>query len=489
MCLHSFNSILYPLLSLAIIGAGGVSIGTNPSHTRHELNHSIGTADVQFVIAEPEILSALLPALQDSGLEAKERLFVLDFRPGQAVPSGLRSWKWLLGHGSKDWIRFDDEEKSRRSIAQLYFTSGTSGLPKCSETSHQNLVAEHQLFYESNPRSYPFRIVLALPLFHVGIFPQAVVSVIKQGREAYVMRRFVLKDFMLYHAKYQITETFMVPPMVVSIVQSGLADPESPSYDSRYSMRSVKNGTTGASACSPEVLRKYQRLLAPGATVSQCWGMTETTSGSTIMPNEIATSNANGVTDTWKSVGRIVPETEIKLLDEDGNDSSSTFTGELCVRGPTIARGYFHNENATRESWDRDGFFKTGDVVQITPETGLIYIVGRRKELIKVRGFQVAPAELEGVLMSHPAIVDAAVTGIKKSDSIEMPRAYVVGKKGLKLTEKEIKSYMAQRLAHYKQLDGGVKFVDNIPRSASGKVTKTTFQDLEDSKSILQAKI
>lgn len=489
VCLHSFNSIVYPLLALAVIGAGGVSVGTNPSHTRYELNHSIQTAEVKFVIAEPEILDHLLSALIDSGIDARKRLFVLDFRKGQSVPSGLRSWRWLLRHGSEDWVRFNDTQKSRETTAQLYFTSGTSGLPKCAETSHQNLVAEHQIFYETNPRQYPFRIVLALPFFHVGVLPQALVSTIKQGREAYVMRRFQLADFLCYHAKYQITETFMVPPIVISVVQSGLADPESSNYDPKYSMRSVRNATTGAAACSPEILRKYQRLLAADSTVSQCWGMTETTSGATIMPAEIAHSNANGFTDMWRSVGRMVPETEIKLIDEEGNEVSSTFKGELCVRGPSIVRRYFKNEEATRHSWDSQGFFKSGDLVEITPDTGLIYIMGRRKELIKVRGFQVAPAELEDMLISHPEVLDAAVTGIKTREDVEMPKAYVVRRQGSTITGDQIKDYMGQRLARYKQLDGGVQFVDSIPRTPSGKVMKKGFQEMEEQGKTLQAKI
>ena len=489
VCVHSFNSILYPLLCLGIIGAGGVSIGTNPGHTRHELRHSLKTANVKFVVAEPEILENMLPALQDCDIATKDHLLILDSRKGQRVPPGHISWRFLLKHGSKAWVRFDDEHKSRETVAQLYFTSGTSGLPKCAEISHRNLVAGHQLFYETNSRLYPFRIVYVLPFFHVGILPQALLSVIKQGRRAYVMRRFEVKEFLHHHAKYQITETFTVPPIVVSIVRSGLADPQSTNYDPLCSMKSVRNASTGATACSPEVLQRYQRLLADDATVSQSWGMTETTSAATRMPNDVARSNAHGVTDTWKSVGQIIPETAVKLIDEHGEDVSSTMAGELCVRGPSIAKRYFNNEEATRRSWDEDGFFKTGDVVEIAPDTGLIYIVGRRKELIKVRGFQVAPAELEGVLMGHPDVVDATVTGIKFSEHVEQPKAYVMRRAGSRVTEEEIKNYMGQRLARYKQLEGGVQFVGSIPRSPSGKVTRQILEELERGGRTLQAKI
>lgn len=175
-----------------------MSVGTNPSYTRHELSHTAKTAKIRFVIAEPEMLPNMMTALQENGLDVGQRLFVLDTQPGQRVPSGLKSWRKLLNHGLEDWIRFDDKAESQKMV-QLYFTSGTSGLLKCAVTSHRNLVAEHQLFFEQYPRKYPYRIVLCTPFFHVGILPQVLVSAIREGREAYVMRRFELEPYLKYH--------------------------------------------------------------------------------------------------------------------------------------------------------------------------------------------------------------------------------------------------------------------------------------------------
>lgn len=185
VCIHSFNSLLYPLLVLAIIGAGGRSTGTNPSYTRGELNHAIKLAKAKFVFAEPEILPNILDALGDNKIDVGKGLFVLDTLPSQSVPPRLRSWRSLLGHGSQEWVRFNDEHKSCNEVAQLYYTSGTTGLPKCAMTSHRNLTAQHQLFFEANPRDYPYRLILCMPFFHVGIAPQVFMSVIKEGREAY----------------------------------------------------------------------------------------------------------------------------------------------------------------------------------------------------------------------------------------------------------------------------------------------------------------
>jgi 4-coumarate--CoA ligase len=126
VCIHSFNSITYPLLVLAVVGAGGISVGTNPSYTKHELSHAIKLAKIKFVLSEPEILANVQTALQENGVDVGQRLFILDTQDGQQVPFGLKSWKTLLNHGSEDWIRFEDKQRCKEHV-QLYFTSGTSG--------------------------------------------------------------------------------------------------------------------------------------------------------------------------------------------------------------------------------------------------------------------------------------------------------------------------------------------------------------------------
>lgn len=148
--------------------------------------------------------------------------------------------------------------------------------------------------------------------------------------------------------------------------------------------------------------------------------------------------------------------------------------GEICVRGPTVVKSYYRNPAANAESFDSEGFFKTGDVGYCDTETGKWYIIDRKKELIKVRGFQVAPAELESALLQHPCIVDAAVIGIRnEQDGEELPRGYVVVRDGEQVSEREIMEWMEGRLAGYKKLTGGVKFVkDGIPKNASGKILK-----------------
>lgn len=180
----------------------------------------------------------------------------------------------------------------------------------------------------------------------------------------------------------------------------------------------------------------------------------------------------------------------LRLIDEDGkNISAFGVRGELCVRGPTVTPGYFNNPEANAEAFDTEGWFKTGDIAYCDQRTRKWYIVDRRKELIKVRSFQVAPPELEAVLLSHPQIVDAAVIGITfPGADIEYPRAYVVRRSsglGFKLTEAEIQEYVLSRLAKYKALTGGVKFVGAIARNPSGKILKRVLR--EDAKKEIEA--
>jgi 4-coumarate--CoA ligase len=186
--------------------------------------------------------------------------------------------------------------------------------------------------------------------------------------------------------------------------------------------------------------------------------------------------------DDTGSVGRLLPCIDAKLVDDDNNDITEyDVVGELCIRGPIMVKGYYNNPTANQCAWDAEGFFHTGDVAMRKRENGLWYIVDRKKELIKVRGFQVAPAELESVLLAHPAIGDAAVIGVAGTGAQlgnELPRAFVVIKKGCVLDEVGVQMHVKERLAGYKQLVGGVRFMDAIPRNASGKTLKGVLKDL-----------
>lgn len=307
------------------------------------------------------------------------------------------------------------------------------------------------------------------------------------------MRRFDLQVFLQTVEKYRATEMAMVPPIVIAILMS-------PFTKTRPFMKSVRFASCGAAPLDKDLQARLLQLMGDGASFTQVWGMTETSCIATMFPHDEL--------DVTGSIGRLIPNMELKytatylqvdwlsancilsrIIDDDGHDVSEYgVRGELCVRGPTVTPGYFENAKANAESFDSDGFFKTGDIGFCDKATRKWYIVDRKKELIKVRGFQVAPPELEAVLLSHPQVIDAAVIGVSIPGADgELPRAYVVrrpGPEGSKLTEKEVKEYLASRLAKYKALTGGVKFTDSIAKNASGKILKRILR--EDSKKDLE---
>jgi 4-coumarate--CoA ligase len=305
-------------------------------------------------------------------------------------------------------------------------------------------------------------------MFHVSNVPRAHTSPLRGGMKTYVMRRFELESWMRNIERFRITEANMVPPMVIQVINSPL--------NKKYSLASIRNSWVGAAPLAAEPQARYKALLRPDTPFNQVWGMSETSC--------IATMVHYPEHDPTGSVGRFLPNHDAKLVDDKGCDITDfDVAGELCVRGPLIVKGYFNNPEANRIAWDDDGYFHTGDVALRKRENGLWYIVDRKKELIKVRGFQVAPAELEGVLLSHSDVSDAAVIGITAGGAAgeqgtELPRAYIVLKQGSRMCEADVQAYMKERLAGYKQLVGGVKFVDAIPKNASGKILKKDLKEM-----------
>lgn len=268
----------------------------------------------------------------------------------------------------------------------------------------------------------------------------------KLGFPVYIMAKFVYEDFLSIIQRYKITHLQVAPPILIMLDKR----PET----ARYDLSSVRNILCGAAPLSQELQNTIQNRF--GTNVVQGWGMTEVTCGAIHVPG--------GLYDESGSVGKLDPNCECKLLDEDGKEVKPGEPGELHVRGPNVCLGYWRNEKATKESL-ADGWLKTGDIMVVKEDW--FWVVDRKKELIKVNALQVSPAELEAVLLSHDDIADAAVVGVVL-DGQECPRAYVQAKKPL--SEGSIQQYMKDRVAKHKQLSGGVKFVDEVPRLASGKL-------------------
>lgn len=275
----------------------------------------------------------------------------------------------------------------------------------------------------------------------------------------YIMQKFVYEDFLKCLQKYRITHLQTAPPILVMLDKR----PET----SKYDLSSLKNILCGAAPLSKELQNAVSRKF--NVTIIQGWGMTEVTCGAIHVPG--------GRVDDSGSVGLLDPNCECKLLDDDGKVVvAQGAPGEMYVRGPQVCLGYWKNEAATKETIDGDDWLKTGDIAVV--KDNWFWIVDRKKELIKVNALQVAPAELEAVLLENEHVADAAAVGITLQNE-EWPRAYITLKdesKG-KITAEDIQKWMKGRVAKHKQLVGGIKFIDEVPKLASGKIQRKTMRE------------
>lgn len=260
--------------------------------------------------------------------------------------------------------------------------------------------------------------------------------------------------------KHKCNSGYIVPPILTALAKHPVVD----KYD-LSSLREVGLMCAAAPLSSTLIDAVYKRLQIP---VYQAFGMTEA-SPCTHLQHISTWSRSKG------AVGQLIPNVEARLVGEDGKDAPLGGQGEVWVRGPNIFCGYHNNAEATAECM-QDSYYKTGDIARVDPETGDFFITDRIKELVKYKGFQVPPAELEGVLNGHPNIADVAVVGVYDEDQeTEVPRAYVVlqaGSRASKKLEDEIVKWLESRVAHYKRLRGGVRFVDEIPKNPSGKILR-----------------
>ncbi|KAL1954907.1 hypothetical protein VTO42DRAFT_445 [Malbranchea cinnamomea] len=468
---HTRNNVLYPALFLAIVGAGGVYMGSNPASQPFELEHTIDIAEPRIIITCSDALRTVLAVASGKGIEG-DRIFLLDelavgnvirFLNNPAEPilaplKGSGGWHMdfmhLLSWGESDWVVINDERTSMRTPAAMFSTSGTGGLPKAAILSHHSLISWHLSVYYEVP--YEVSRLIAIPMFHnfssiwTHFFP------IRYGHPLYVLPEFNLSELLKAVFKYQVTETYLVPFMIQTLNQSFL-----PVNQFLASLRYV--GVAGA-PIDRESMLKFQSLLQPNACAAQLWGMTEV---------GIALQNRYSLPHERcdiGSVGKLLPGYEARLVDADTGRTirDDDCSGQLHIRGPGVLLAYKGSINGR----DDDGWFATGDVAYV--KRGQYFIVGRNKELIKVRGWQVAPAEIEAVLLKHPKIRDVAVLGVTCPDgSSEVPRAYVVPVSAAAQPKaQEVYEYARERLAGYKALDGGVVLVDHIPRTASGKIRR-----------------
>ena len=339
----------------------------------------------------------------------------------------------------------------------LPYSSGTTGLPKGVMLTHRNLVANLCQCESAIPYDEDSSGLAALPFFHIYGMQVLMNGLLANGCTVISMPRFDLVAALELIQKHEITHFFAVPPMILALAKQPIID--------NYDLTSLELVMSGAAPLGAELTAEASDRI--DCEIVQGYGMTELSPVSHMTPPGQYRPGSVGVT---------VPNSECRIVDpETGEDKGLGEEGELWVRGPMVMAGYLNNPEATAETIDSEGWLHTGDVAVIDDHEH-IYIVDRVKELIKYKGFQVPPAELEAIIISHPSVADVAVIGIPDDEAGEIPKAFVTLKPGMDATQTDIQDYVSDKVATYKQVRM-VEFIDEIPKSPSGKILRRFLRD------------
>ncbi|KAF2126881.1 4-coumarate-CoA ligase-like protein [Dothidotthia symphoricarpi CBS 119687] len=481
--LFSGNTLFFPSVVVGIMMAEGVFTGANPTYVARELAYQIRDSGARYLICAEAGLETGVAAAREAGMGA-ERIFVFD--DGVATFEGrgegkdtqigrVRHWSALVDCVERGeayaWPELRTEEELDRVVA-LNYSSGTTGMAKGVMITHRNYVANcaQQIHMSALQPGYAEkvkhkRVLCFLPMYHAMAQAAFCVNAPKQRLAVYMMPRFDFLQMLQNVQRYRITDLVLVPPVLIAMAKH----PATKTFD----LSSVAHVSTGAAPLGREASQEFERLWPDGSiNVKQGWGMTEVTCAATTFdPSKYSASF---------SVGELVPNIEAKIVsDEEGKvEVEQGERGEIWVRGPNIMKGYWGKPEATRETLKPDGWLRTGDVAYVDKENHF-FIVDRIKELIKVKGLQVAPAELEALLLDHPEVQDAAVIGVAANGD-ETPRAYIVPQHPDTATPElaeNIKNWVAERVSRHKRLEGGVHFVESIPKNPSGKILRRHLRD------------
>lgn len=455
LAIYSPNIPEYALAFLAVAKLGGIVTTINPLYTPHELNHQLKDAGATYLLTIPQFLENAKKGAE--GIAIKE-FFVFGDAEGATSFASL-----LQSDGSLPEVKINAEE----DIVVLPYSSGTTGLPKGVMLSHYNLVAnikqlEGMQQVSPHPISDKDIMLGLLPFYHIYGMVVIMFYALYKGATVVTMPRFDMEQFLSIIQTYKISYANLVPPIVLGLAKHPLVD--------TYDLSSLKTIFSGAAPLGGDVAAACAERLH--CDVCQGYGMTE------LSPVSHANPDSADKIDR-ASVGPAIPNTECRIIDPiSGKDAEPGASGELWIRGPQVMKGYLNNLTATSNTIDAEGWLHTGDI-SIVNEKGYFSVIDRVKELIKYKGLQVAPAELEAVLLTHPNIADVAVIGIPDEEAGELPKAFVVKK--AEISADEVMSHVAERVAPYKKIRI-VEFVEQIPKSSSGKILRRVLVEQERQK-------
>ncbi|MEU1045966.1 4-coumarate--CoA ligase family protein [Streptomyces sp. NPDC005897] len=452
LALHSPNTVAFPLAFYAATRAGASVTTVHPLATAEEFAKQLKDSAARWIVTVSPLLSTARRAAELAG--GVQEILVCDSAPGHRSLVDM-----LASTAPEPSVAIDPAE----DVAALPYSSGTTGIPKGVMLTHRQIATNLAQLEPSMPAAPGDRVLAVLPFFHIYGLTALMNAPLRLGATVVVLPRFDLEQFLAAIQNHRITSLYVAPPIVLALAKHPLV--------ADYDLSSLKYVVSAAAPLDARLAAACsQRLGLP--PVGQAYGMTELSPGTHVVPLDAMSDAPPG------TVGKLIAGTEMRIvsLTDPGKDLPAGESGEILIRGPQIMKGYLGRPDATAALIDADGWLHTGDVGHADSD-GWLYVVDRVKELIKYKGFQVAPAELEALLLTHPGVADAAVVGAHDDDGNEVPHAFVVRRPTAPgLQEGEIMMYVAERVAPYKRVRR-VTFVDAVPRAASGKILRRQLRE------------
>nr|WP_221234355.1 AMP-binding protein [Terrimesophilobacter mesophilus] len=439
-----------------ILRAGAIVTTINSLATEEDIQKQLTDSKATWFITVSPLLAGAKAAAASVGI-VDDHLIVIDGAEGH---TSLRD---LLSEGATPpTVSFDPATH----LAVLPYSSGTTGLPKGVMLSHRNLVANVEQSRPIIVVGEGDRVLAFLPFFHIYGMTVLLNLAVRQRATLVTMPKFDFVEFLRIMQDEKCSYVFIAPPVAVALAKHPLVD--------QYDLSSVHTILSGAAPLDGRLAQAVADRL--GVRMIQGYGMTELSPVSHAIPDDRPDLELS-------SVGMTLPNIQCRLIDPATGDDIEvpsegvSIPGELLCRGPNVMLGYLGNDAATREVMTDDGYLRTGDIATVNAD-GVVTIVDRLKELIKYKGYQIAPAELEALLLTHPSIADAAVIGVPDDEGQEVPKAFVVLQAGSELDEAGVMDFVAEHVAPYKKVRR-VQFTDAIPKSSSGKILRKDLRAAE----------
>ncbi len=467
--LISPNHINYFTAFQAISLIGAYSTTLNPLYTEDEIEYQISFTNASAIITHPICFDKVLNIVNK--INPNINIIVIEKNENINTNKNIFYFEDIIDNENIDNININNfygngkEYFNQDNFVTLPFSSGTTGIPKGVMLTHKNLITNiiQALPLEGkdlccDEKNNQCNLLVPLPFFHIYGMIAGMCLPLYCGAKLLFMSSFEPNKYLKIIQDNKVNRTYIVPPIILFLSKHPAVD--------NYDLSSLKCIMSAAAPLGADIQEICSNRL--NCLVKQSWGMTELSPIGSITPDNMITS----INNIKGKVGLLLPLTEAKIINlETGEDIEYFNEGELLIRGPQVMKGYLNNIEATNNIITYDGWLKTGDVAKFD-ENGWLYIVDRTKELIKYKGYQVAPAELEAIIAKIPEVKDVIVIPVYDKDAGEIPRAYVVKQDNIHITEKYIIDYISERVAPHKKLRGGVRFVDSIPKSASGKLLR-----------------